>query len=117
MIRRIFEVEWDPCAANCKPAKPQVTAAGRVFLHHARLALSQIETAGEVARRAEQTDKPIFVIAPREEVAWLPESLRIIRQEAPGIEVPTKRAVIPGRGCLPLWLALHAWPAVALRWN
>lgn len=30
----------------------ELTAAGRAFLDHARLALSQVEAAGEAARRA-----------------------------------------------------------------
>jgi LysR family hca operon transcriptional activator len=66
-----------------------LTAAGRVFLHHARLALSQIETAGEAARRAEQPDKTVFVIGflSGQEVAWLPEALRILREESPGTEI------------------------------
>jgi LysR family hca operon transcriptional activator len=66
-----------------------LTAAGRVFLHHARLALSQIETAGEAARRAEQPDKTVFVIGflSGQEVAWLPEALRILREESPGSEI------------------------------
>jgi len=66
-----------------------LTAAGRVFLHHARLALSQIETAGEAARRAEQPDKTVFVIGflSGQEVAWLPEALRILREESPSTEI------------------------------
>ena len=66
-----------------------LTAAGRVFLHHARLALSQIETAGEAARRAEQPHKPVFVVGflSGQEVAWLPEALRILREESPGTEI------------------------------
>jgi len=66
-----------------------LTAAGRVFLHHARLALSQIETAGEAARRAEQPDKPVFVVGflSGQEVAWLPAALRILREESPGTEI------------------------------
>src|SRR5215467_9372680 len=39
-----------------------LTAAGRVFLDHARLALSQIEAAGDAARRAAQPDQPAFVL-------------------------------------------------------
>jgi DNA-binding transcriptional LysR family regulator len=60
-----------------------------VFLHHARLALSQIETAGEAARRAEQPDKPVFVIGflSGQEVAWLPAAPRILRQESPDTEI------------------------------
>jgi LysR family transcriptional regulator, hca operon transcriptional activator len=66
-----------------------LTAAGRVFLYHARLALSQIETAGEAARRAEQPDKTVFVIGflSGQEVLWLPEALRILREESPGTEI------------------------------
>ena len=40
----------------------ELTAAGRTFLDHARLALLQVEAAGEAARRAAQSDKAAFVI-------------------------------------------------------
>src|SRR5271165_2058256 len=39
-----------------------LTPAGRVFLDHARMALLQVETAGEAARRAVQPDKPVFAV-------------------------------------------------------
>jgi LysR family hca operon transcriptional activator len=67
----------------------QLTAAGRVFLDHARLALLQVEAAGEAARRAAQPEKPAFVIGflIGHEVVWLPEVLRILREEEPGIEM------------------------------
>src|SRR5215467_625982 len=39
-----------------------LTAAGKIFLDHARLALSQVEAAAEGARRAEQPEKPVFII-------------------------------------------------------
>ena len=66
-----------------------LTAAGKVFLDHARLALSQVEAAAEGARRAEQPEKPVFVIGflAGLEVVWLPHALRIIREEAPGVEI------------------------------
>jgi LysR family transcriptional regulator, hca operon transcriptional activator len=66
-----------------------LTAAGRVFLDHARLALLQVEAAAEGARRAEQPEKPVFVIGflAGQEVVWLPHALRIIREEAPGVEI------------------------------
>src|ERR1700727_2023301 len=38
-----------------------LTAARRVFLDHARLALLQVEAAGEAARRAAQPEKVAFV--------------------------------------------------------
>jgi LysR family transcriptional regulator, hca operon transcriptional activator len=67
----------------------ELTQAGRVFLDHARLALLQVETAGEAARRAAQPDKPTFVIGflTGHELVWLPESLRILRDEQAGIDI------------------------------
>jgi LysR family transcriptional regulator, hca operon transcriptional activator len=66
-----------------------LTAAGRVFLDHARLALMQIEAAGVAARRSEQPEKPGFVAGflAGQEVIWLSETLRILREEASGVEV------------------------------
>ena len=67
----------------------ELTAAGRTFLDHARLALLQVEAAGEAARRAAQPEKAAFVIGflAGQELVWLPEALRILREEQPGIEI------------------------------
>src|SRR5262249_5086613 len=56
-----------------------LTAAGRVFLDHARLALMQIEVACEAARGTEKPEKLGLVIGflLGQEAVWLPESLRI----------------------------------------
>src|SRR3979409_290473 len=40
----------------------EVTAAGRGFRGHARLALAQVEAAAEAARRAAQPAKPTFAL-------------------------------------------------------
>src|SRR6201993_3265018 len=66
-----------------------LTAAGRVFLDHARLALIQIEVACEAARSTEKPKKPGFVIGflLGQEAIWLSESLRILREEAPDVEI------------------------------
>ena len=66
-----------------------LTAAGRVFLDHARLALLQVDTAAEAARLAERPARSVFVIGflIGQEVAWLPETMRILREEAADIEV------------------------------
>jgi LysR family hca operon transcriptional activator len=66
-----------------------LTAAGRVFLDHARLALLQVEAAGDAARRAAQPEKAAFVIGflTGHEVVWLPEALRILRDEEPSLEI------------------------------
>jgi LysR family transcriptional regulator, hca operon transcriptional activator len=66
-----------------------LTAAGRVFLDHARLALLQVEAAGEAARRAAAPQKAAFVLGflTGHEVIWLPETLRILREESPDVEI------------------------------
>lgn len=66
-----------------------LTAAGRVFLDHARLALLQVEAAADGARRAEQPARPVFNLGflAGQEVVWLPHALRIIREEAPSVEI------------------------------
>ena len=66
-----------------------LTAAGRTFLDHARLALLQVEAAGEAARRAAQPEKRAFTIGflAGQELVWLPETLRILRGEQPDIEI------------------------------
>src|SRR5882724_8702968 len=66
-----------------------LTPAGRLFLDHARLALVQIEVACDAARGTEQAEKPGFVIGflLGQEVIWLSETLRILREEAPEVEV------------------------------
>ncbi len=66
-----------------------LTAAGKVFLDHARLALLQVEAAAEGARRAERPERQSFTIGflAGQEVVWLPHALRIIREEAPEVEI------------------------------
>jgi LysR family hca operon transcriptional activator len=67
----------------------ELTAAGRAFLDHARLALTQVEAAGEAARRAARPGKPQFALGflTGQEMDWLPEAMRILRDELPNIEV------------------------------
>jgi LysR family transcriptional regulator, hca operon transcriptional activator len=66
-----------------------LTDAGRVFLDHARLALSQVEAGIDGARRTAQPQKPVlsmgFMVGL--EVMWLPPLLRMLREEEPEIEV------------------------------
>jgi len=66
-----------------------LTPAGRVFLDHARLVLSQAETAAQAARRVADPAKPCFVMGflTGHELTWMPEALRILRDELPNIDV------------------------------
>jgi LysR family transcriptional regulator, hca operon transcriptional activator len=67
----------------------ELTAAGRAFLDHARLALTQAETAKEAARRAAKPAKPTFALGflTGREIDWLPEAMRILHDELPNIEL------------------------------
>jgi LysR family transcriptional regulator, hca operon transcriptional activator len=66
-----------------------LTPAGRAFLDHARVVLSQAEAAGEAARRAVHPAKPCFSMGflTGHELTWMPEALRILRDELPNIDV------------------------------
>jgi LysR family hca operon transcriptional activator len=67
----------------------ELTAAGRAFLDHARLALTQAEAAAEAARRAAQPVKPTFAMGFQtgQEVDWLPRAACVLRDELPNIEI------------------------------
>jgi LysR family hca operon transcriptional activator len=67
----------------------ELTPAGRAFLEHARLVLSQVEAATEVARLVAHPAKPCFVMGflTGHELSWMPEALRILRDELPNIDV------------------------------
>jgi LysR family hca operon transcriptional activator len=71
------------------PRGIELTAAGRVFLDHARVALLQVEAAGEAARRAAQPARALFAIGflTGYEMDWLPAVMGILRAELPSIEV------------------------------
>ncbi|HYZ31293.1 MAG TPA: LysR family transcriptional regulator [Crenalkalicoccus sp.] len=67
----------------------ELTAAGRAFLDHARLALAQVEAAREAARRAAEPAKPSFALGflTGQEMDWLPEAMRILHDELSNMEV------------------------------
>ncbi len=67
----------------------ELTAAGRVFLEHARLTLAQAETAVEAARRADSAAKPSFALGflTGQEIDWLPRAMNILKDELPNIDV------------------------------
>jgi LysR family hca operon transcriptional activator len=67
----------------------ELTPAGRAFLEHARLVLSQVDAASEAARRVAHPSKPCFTMGflTGHELKWMPEALRILRHELPNIDV------------------------------
>jgi LysR family hca operon transcriptional activator len=67
----------------------ELTPAGRAFLDHARLVLSQVEAATETARRVAHPTRPCFTMGflTGHELKWMPEALRILRDELPNIDV------------------------------
>jgi LysR family hca operon transcriptional activator len=66
-----------------------LTPAGRAFLDHARSVLAQVEAASEAARRVAHPTKPCFTMGflTGHELTWMPEALRILRDELPNIDV------------------------------
>ncbi|RDS83587.1 LysR family transcriptional regulator [Dyella monticola] len=66
-----------------------LTDAGKVFFDHARMVLSQVETAIEAARKAAQPNKQQFSIGflTGQEMTWLPHAMHILRAELPNIDV------------------------------
>ena len=75
----------------------ELTAAGRAFLDHARLALIQAEAAAEAARRAAKPAKPTFALGflTGQEMDWLPEAMRILGDQLPNIEVTVSSQYSP----------------------
>src|SRR6266446_2681082 len=67
----------------------ELTPAGRAFLDHARSVLSQVEAAAEAARRVSHPARPRFVMGflTGHELTWMPEALRILRDELPNVDV------------------------------
>jgi LysR family hca operon transcriptional activator len=66
----------------------ELTPAGRVFLDHARLTLSQAAETIAAARRAARPAKAAFSVGflTGQEVDWLPRVTQILRNEMPNIE-------------------------------
>ena len=67
----------------------ELTAAGQVFLDHARLALAQVDAAVEAARRAALPGKATFAIGFQtgHEMTWLPRAMHVLRDELQNIQV------------------------------
>ena len=91
LSRQIHDLELEIGAQllNRGPRGIELTAAGRVFLDHARIALLQVEAAGEAARRAARPPRTSFAIGflTGYEMDWLPAIMEILHTELPSTEV------------------------------
>jgi len=91
LSRQIRDLEYEVGAQLMRRSVHgiELTPAGRAFLEHARLALTQAEAAAEAARRAAQPVKPAFSMGFLSglEVDWLPHATSILRDELPNIEI------------------------------
>jgi LysR family hca operon transcriptional activator len=67
----------------------ELTAAGKAFLEHARLALAQVDAAAEAARRATQPAGKKFAIGFQtgHEMNWLPRAMHVLHDELKNIQV------------------------------
>lgn len=67
----------------------ELTPAGRVFLDHARVMLSQAEAAVQSARHIAYPAKPSFALGFMigHDATWLPEALKLLRDELPNLHV------------------------------
>jgi LysR family transcriptional regulator, hca operon transcriptional activator len=67
----------------------ELTAAGKAFLDHARLALMQVDAAVEAARKAAQPGRKTFAIGFQtgHEMNWLPRAMHVLRDELKNIEI------------------------------
>jgi LysR family hca operon transcriptional activator len=67
----------------------ELTAAGKAFLDHARLALAQVDAAVEAARRAAQPAKKTFAVGFQtgHEMNWLPRAMHVLHEELKNIQV------------------------------
>jgi LysR family hca operon transcriptional activator len=67
----------------------ELTAAGKAFLDHARLALMQVDAAVEAARKAAHPARKTFAIGFQtgHEVNWLPRAMHVLRDELKNIQI------------------------------
>src|SRR3984957_14579646 len=67
----------------------ELTAAGKAFLDHARLALMQVDAAVDTARTAAQPAKKTFALGFQTglEMNWLPQAMHLVHDELSNINV------------------------------
>src|SRR4029078_10148562 len=91
LSRQIRDLEFQVGVQLMSRSVPgiELTAAGKAFLDHARLALMQVDAAVEAAHRAAQPARKTFAIGfqTAHEMNWLPQAMHVLRNELKSIEV------------------------------
>src|ERR1700740_369693 len=91
LSRQIRDLEYEVGVAlmNRSVHGVELTPAGRAFLDHARLALTQAEAAAEAARRAAPPSKQVLAMGftTGQEVDWLPRATSLLRHELSSLEI------------------------------
>src|SRR6202034_4639293 len=89
LSRQIRDLEYQVGAALLSRSVNgvEITAAGKAFLDHARLALMQVDAAVEAARRAAHPAKKMFAIGFQtgHEMNWLPRAMYLLRDDLKSI--------------------------------
>src|SRR6202020_3476467 len=67
----------------------ELTDAGKAFLHHARLALMQVDATVEAARKAARPARKTFDIGFQtgHEMNWLPRATQLLRDQLTNIQI------------------------------
>jgi LysR family transcriptional regulator, hca operon transcriptional activator len=91
LSRQIRDMEYEVGVALFTRSATGVvmTAAGRAYLDHARIALAQVDAAREAARRAAQPAKRSFAVGFQTgvEIDWLPAVTKVLRDELRSLEL------------------------------
>jgi LysR family hca operon transcriptional activator len=91
LSRQIRDLEYEVGAALLSRSAQgvELTAAGRAFLDHARLALAQVDAAVEAARRAAQPERKVFAVGFQTglEMNWMPQVMRVLQDELKNMDV------------------------------
>jgi LysR family hca operon transcriptional activator len=99
LSRQIRDLEGEVGAElfNRSARGVELTPAGKAFLDHARLALTQVDAAIEAARRAAQPAKQVFALGflTGQEMTWLPRAMQVLRDELLNIDVTVSSGYSP----------------------
>jgi len=86
---RDLEIEVGAELLTRVPRGVQLTAAGKAFLDHARMALMQVDATVEAARKAARPARKTFDIGFQtgHEMNWLPRAMHVLRDQLKNIQV------------------------------